>query len=425
MIKDHVVVYELPSMYVMLDERIDKRVGIKIDNIIKFSWNPAKNMFCYLFEIIKSKGSDKDKDKDLPKIGFIDIPSREVWDEKEIINGDNVKMEWSADGTKLIAMCKLKKKKEYLNNVQIFDVTSRGIPTDIIKVDTSIMSVEWTSVTNRLAILANNQKKIREKWEENAQVSKVAIYDIVQDKHTLISTRIGSSKEHISNNVKWSENGNIFVASDIKNSTPTQQGKFYVYYVRTVVSRVEVNNQGKKKKKGKPTFEEKREYVVDSVNDVDHPRDEWIKWDPTSRFFVTGKLPKGFVKVPPPGTTFKFSIHDAKGELLYSYSNLKLQQFEWRPRPIRTWTEKNNREFKKEYKKDLRRVIIENDEKSKNEHLEYSRLLKEKTKEKFFEIVTPLQKKYHETKDKRREIGMEDESGDEQEFTRSVIIDYY
>jgi translation initiation factor 3 subunit B len=296
MIQDHVVVYELPEMHVLLDERIDKRVGIKIDNITDFKWNPAKNMFWYAYFIKTSKAAKDEDSNGLPKIGFIDIPSREIWDEKEIINGDHVKIEWSADGTKLIAVCKLKKKKEYFNNVQIFDVTTRGIPTDIIKVNTNILSVEWTSATNRLAILANNSKKIKEKWEDKSQIASVTVYDIQQEKHSLISTLLGQSKEHITNNVKWANNGDIFVMSDIRNPNPVYQGKFYVYYVRKLVTRIETNNpsKGKKnKKKGKTAIEEKIGFVVDSVNEVDHPKDDWIEWDPTSRFFVTTRLPKG------------------------------------------------------------------------------------------------------------------------------------
>lgn len=164
-----------------------------------------------------------------------------------------------------------------MNNVQIFDVTTRGIPTDIIKVNTNVLSVEWTSATNRLAILANNEKKIKSMWEDKSQIASVTIYDIQQEKHSLISTYLGKSREHITNNVKWSHNGDIFVMSDIRNPNPSYQGKFYVYIVRKVVTKIETSNQakGKKnKKKGKTVVEEKIDFVIDLVNEVDHPKDD-------------------------------------------------------------------------------------------------------------------------------------------------------
>jgi 1,6-anhydro-N-acetylmuramate kinase len=102
-----------------------------------------------------------------------------------------------------------------------------------------------------------------------------------------------------------------------------------------------------------------------------------------------------------------------------------LQQFSWRPRPNRTWQEKQKREFKKLYKSSLRKEIIEADEKAKNETLEFYKLQKELTKEKFFETIKPLQQKYAETKDKRRAIGAESDSEDEEEYVRYAVIDYY
>lgn len=287
MIKDHVAVYQLPDMHLLEDANIGKRVSIRIDHIKSFQWNPARNMFCYWFH-------NEESELHPPKIGFIDIPSREVWSEKEIINGEDIKAEWSADGTKLIAICKLKIKKAHYNNVTVFDVTSRFIPMDIIKVDTNIMCVEWTSATSRLAILTNKEKKIREKWEEFAQPAFATIYDVKQDKGALISTPLGKTKDQISNNVKWAQNGHLFIVSDIKNTNSDSQGNFFVYYVRTVISKVEIAAQGKnKKKKGKPQFEEKREYLIESVNEIEDPRCDALVWDPTGRYFVTSKLPKG------------------------------------------------------------------------------------------------------------------------------------
>lgn len=131
------------------------------------------------------------------------------------------------------------------------------------------------------------------------------------------------------------------------------------------------------------------------------------------------------IRNPIASNIFRFTIHDAKGEQLYTYSSQKLQQFAWRPRPQRNWTEKQKREFKKLYKNSLRKEIIEADEKAKSETLEFYKLQKEKTKEKFLDIIKPLQQRYAETKDKRRAIGAESDSEDEEEFVRYAIIDYH
>lgn len=286
MIKDHVAVYELPDMHLLEDTNIGKRVSIRIDGIIDFKWNPNKNMFCYWY-------TNPDNAKQPPKIGFIAIPTREVWNEKEIINCVKLKLEWSADGSKLIAICKLLQKKAHYNTVAIFDVKSRAIPHDIIKVPTNIMCVEWSSATNRLAILTNREKKIREGWAELAQLGSVHIFDVREENNALVCKNIGKSKEHICNTVRWSGTGNIFIVADVKNPNPAYQGKYFIYYIRTIITKVEKPGQGKKKKKGKTAFEEKREIVIDSVNEIEDDKSDVLKWDPTSRYFVTGRFPKG------------------------------------------------------------------------------------------------------------------------------------
>lgn len=165
---------------------------------------------------------------------------------------------------------------------------------DIIKFDTNIMAADWSSATNRLAVLANNEKKIREKWEETSMLANVTIFDIQQDKNALISTKLGRSKDHICCMVKWAHNGHLFVVGDTKNRNPANQGKFFIYLIRTVITKVEIQNQGKKKgKKGKTQFQEKKDFVIDSVEDIDIPKADTLLWDPTARYFATTRLPKG------------------------------------------------------------------------------------------------------------------------------------
>jgi len=225
-------------MHLLEDTRIDKRVSIRIDYIRDFKWSPSKNMICYWFR-------NTMKSTNPPKVGFIQIPTREVWSEREIINGEDVRTEWSADGTKLIAVCKLKRKKEFFNTVAVFDVTMKGIPVDMIKVNTNILDVEWVSLTNRLAILANREKKIKPEWSKYSQLSSVIIYEVKQSNGALVAKMLGKTKEHVCNVVKWAKNGVIFVACDIKHSNPSYQGKFYVYNVRNSVTREEVKSKGK------------------------------------------------------------------------------------------------------------------------------------------------------------------------------------
>jgi translation initiation factor 3 subunit B len=419
LIKDHVAVYELPEMHLLEDRMIQKRVSIKIENIKDFKWNPSKNMFCYWY-------FNSENDKVPPKIGFIDIPTREVWSEKEIINGIDLTMDWSLDGTKLISKTKLQRKKEFINNVAIFDVTSRGIPMAMIPVYSNIMSVEWTSATDRLAILHNKEKKITEKWAPHSMVSLVTLFDVKEENSMLKAVKIGTTKDHICNEVIWAQNGNIFICSDTKNSNPVYQGKFYVYYVRTVITKEEVKTEGRKgkgKKKQPAKVKEKREYVIDSVDEIDEPKSDQLVWDPTSRFFTICKLPSsGVIRAAMVKNSYQFSIFNAKGDLLYSYENPKLQQFAWRPRPARIWDKKTEQEFKKLYKKTLRKEIIDNEER---ERVELLKVTREKARSNFFDVFAPLQQRFKDTKDERKKIGHDTDSEDEEVFERRVMIDYY
>lgn len=55
--------------------------------------------------------------------------------------------------------------------------------------------------------------------------------------------------------------------------------------------------------------------------------------------------------------TPKFAIYNAKGDEIYRYSAAKLQQFEWRPRPQRNWSEKVNKQFTKEFNSKLKKEL--------------------------------------------------------------------
>ena len=217
LIENHVAVYELPGMNLLMDESVGKRLSIRIDGINEFKWNPTKNMFGYWF-------NNKNKEKEAPKVGFIHIPSREVATEKEIINGVHLKFDWSSDGSKLIAKTKLLIKKTFLNNVVIFDTKSKAIPMDIIKVEDNILSTDWNSMTNRLAVLSFKDKKVNEEWDDVAKNSIATIYEIKEDKGTLTSAKLGSTSNQIANKIEWSRNGSIFIVSDVKKSKPCKSG---------------------------------------------------------------------------------------------------------------------------------------------------------------------------------------------------------
>lgn len=300
---------------------------------------------------------------------------------------------------------------------------------DIISVDFNILDAQWITSTKRLAILNDRSTKITEEWVDKSAIGIASIYDVTELTDSLKTTYIGCTKEHISNQVEWAKNGNIFVVADTNNKNAAYQGIFHIYYIRTVITKVEVPQKdagkqaGKGKKKAKPVFEEQREYVVDLLTTIEDQKADTIKWDPTSRFFITGKLSKGGISK----TLNSFKIHDAKGDTLFSYSNAKLQQFSWRPRPYRFWSEEEEKAFKKEYKKTLRKSVVEKDESNKNEMLELFTIEKEKAKEHFLNLLRPLHQKYSETKNKRKAILKkaypDSDSENEEEFERVVIID--
>ena len=75
----------------------------------------------------------------------------------------------------------------------------------------------------------------------------------------------------------------------------------------------------------------------------------------------------------------------------------------------------------------MRKKILEQDTKSRNEILELFNLEKEANKTMFLNVFKPLHEKYHQTKDKRKAILKkaypESDSEDEEEFERVVVID--
>ena len=412
-------------MNLLMDEGAGKRLSIRIDGIKDFKWNPARNMFSYWF-------NNESKEKQAPKIGFVHIPSREVATEKEIVNGLDVKIDWSSDGSKLIAITKLLIKKTYVNNVVLFDVRSKVIPMEIIQIEDNILSVDWNSLNNRLIVLSFKDKKINPEWENISKSATAIVYDIKEDKGTLTAAKLGSSGAHISNKVEWSKNGNIFIISDIKNTNPANQGKYYIYYIRNVSSKVESIEETKGgKKKGKAKTEEVKNTLIESINEIEYPKSDMLKWDPTGRYFIIGKFLRGnllssiIIGSVNLNNPIGFKIYTAKGEELYEFSSKTLYQFEWRPRPSRNWDEKTQKDFKKQYKSDIRKQIIQQDEKERLDTYEVFKVQQEMTKQSFFSIFGPLQQRYKDTKQKRKEIGNDTDSEDDETFTKTVIADYY
>ena len=276
-------------------------------------------------------------------------------------------------------------------------------------------------------LLIDRSKKIQDKWPEKSALAVACLYDISEENGSLHAKFIGNTKEHISNRVEWAKNGNIFIWADTNHKNPAYQGIFHIYYIRTIITKTEKpsteketgSKKGKGKKKAKVVFEETKSYIIDLLTTIEDARSDTISWDPTGRFFITGKL--NSIK------NSKFKIHDAKGDQLYSYNSLKLQQFAWRPRPVRNWVDDDEKAFKKEYKKNLRKKILEQDTKSRNEILELFNLEKEASKTMFLNVFKPLHEKYHQTKDERKAILKkaypESDSEDEEEFERVVVID--
>ena len=205
LIKDHVVVYELPDMSMLMDQDLGTRVGIRIDRIKSFHWNPSKSMFSYW------RTEEEEKKNLPPKIGFIEIPSRKMLNEREISNGIDLKLQWSADGSKLISMNKLKMKKAFYNNIAIFDLNSQSIPVVIISTDFNILDSQWITSTKRFMLLIDRSKKIQDKWPEKSALAVACLYDISEENGSLHAKFIGNTKEHISNRVEWAKNGNIFI----------------------------------------------------------------------------------------------------------------------------------------------------------------------------------------------------------------------
>lgn len=120
-----------------------------------------------------------------------------------------------------------------------------------------------------------------------------------------------------------------------------------------------------------------------------------------------------------------FKIFTAKGDELYSHMSKTLHQFEWRPRPQRNWEDKAQKEFKKQYKADIRKQIIQGDEKERQDTLEVFKVQQEMTKQRFFEMFAPLQQRYKDTKEKRKQIANDSDSEDYEVFTKTALIDYF
>lgn len=167
LITDHICVYQLPDMKMILNETGDERKSIRVKGVKSFNWSPSKNIFYYEF----SEGGAH------PQYGFIDIPSRwELISPRILMNAVDTKVKWAEDGKHCILLVKYFSKNKYSNDVFVLDSTQK-FKIGLITFANEVILAECPQNASILSV-ALTGKPVDESSSRNPEKCTIYIYSI-------------------------------------------------------------------------------------------------------------------------------------------------------------------------------------------------------------------------------------------------------
>ena len=444
--KEGITVYELPSMDTLKDSK-GKATPITINGINEWCWAPRRNVLVYTANLDKSEEGEEVKAvAQEPRIGFTEIPSRQVLETYPFKGARRLSKVFHPQGNYLAVINEYKIKKNLQYGVEVFSLTDNyGIPHQHIHIERQVKefrTVFWEPNHTKLAVhtLSKKESEGRREYTLNAERDGVDIYEMVVCAETKSFTvmKIGNHTSERVVDFVWCPGGDIFAACEKDGPGMNAKSIWSFYLIEKKVEQTQKAKPIKQIIRGKGG--KHSEVAFSKINQMEAKEDvyEFKKtarhdaadaktvgiWDEFGRFFVVYGVNKGFTR----GKEMKsIKIYSIFGEPLLSHDKLSdLTQFQFRPRPKEILSKKKLAELKKTARKLYKEKYNEEEGKYREEVEADVNEKKKAIRDEFLNsFYLPLRRKYEQNIDQYIALWpLKDDQMAEEETTITHVYQY-
>lgn len=311
--KDLISVYETPTL-----DLVDKK-SVVVPGVRQCQWSPTANTISYWTPETGNHPA---------KVVLMSMPSREVLREKHLYNVQDVVMHWHDQGTYLgVKLARQKTKKTIINNFEIFRVTQKNIPVEVLEMTDSVHAFAWEPHGHRFAIVHT--------VHQNASRFDVSFYQLKSNKIKLLHT----IKDRPANHIFWSPSGRHCVIAGLGQLN----GALEFFDVNTGESLVQ----------------------------TEHFMASDVEWDSSGRYVLTAVTQSlssdGIFNRRT--TDNGYRIWSFQGEQLLNVNLEQCYQVMWRPRPASLLTKDEVRKIQDTLKEKYWAQFLKEDEQIRNSQL--------------------------------------------------------
>jgi len=281
---DLISVYETPSMSL-----IEKK-SIPIPGVKDFAWSPTEHLLsCWVPEQGNSAA----------RILLMEIPSRKVKSQRNLLNVSDCKLHWQTNGEFLCVKVDKhsKTKKSTFTAFEIFRINEKDVPVEVIETKGTIVAFSWEPKGNRLAVIHGEGPR-----------PDISFYEVQAKKVVCL----GTLEKRQANHLFWSPQGQFIVLAGLKQFNGVLEF-FNVADMETLAT-------------------------------GEHFLCTDIEWDPTGRFLAT------YVSHWRHPSENGYNIWSFFGRLVSTTPREKFYQLYWRPRPASLLTDEQEQEIQNNLK---------------------------------------------------------------------------
>ncbi len=321
--KSQISVYEAPGMGLV------GRKSIKLDGVVDFEWSPVtsaeqqksnEQLFCFWTPEINNQPA---------RVSLMTIPSKEVIRTKNLFSVSDCKLHWQNNGDFLCVKVDrhTKTKKSSFTNLEIFRITEKNIPVEVVEIKDTVINFAWEPKGSRFAVIQTS--------DHNVAIAGVtlktilAFYALEKNKQGTEANfkLVRAVDKKTVNSLYWAPKGRFLAAATL-GSTSTFDLEFW-----------DVDFEGEKK-------EEEKEFNANlqCLSTAEHYGVTDVEWDPSGRYLLTSssawkhRMENGY------------HLWDFKGALIRQEHVDQLNQVIWRPRPPTYLSKTEQKDIRKNLK---------------------------------------------------------------------------
>ena len=273
--RQSISVYELPKMNLL-----DKST-IKVEGVMDFEWAPAsprregvssyEQLLCYWTPELGSNPA---------KVALVSIPSKEVVRSRNLFSLSDAKLHWQSEGTYLcVKVDRLKTKKSYATNLEIFRVREKGVPVEVIDtLKERVVNFAWEPKGNRFVLITTPGEQTPP--NQPPPKTSVSFFSPEKTKGGLVGSfrHVQTLDKRNSNALYWSPRGRFVIIASLQSQSTFDLDFWDVNFEKP-----------KDKDKDDKDDKDNKELAasLQLMTTVEHYGITDIEWDPSGRYVAT------------------------------------------------------------------------------------------------------------------------------------------